>query len=88
MVVQWFALSPFFFHDAGARSGVGQGPIEYSLLEKLVEKILKPLGQIVPAARQPRAGWADAARDMHARGDDRLLDPPQSSGFDRKEWEW
>ena len=35
--------------DAGARSGVGQGPIKYPLLEKLVEKALKPLGQVVPA---------------------------------------
>ena len=39
-------------------------------------------------ARPPRAGWADAARRMHAAGDDRLLDAPQSSTFDDQEWEW
>ncbi len=25
---------------------------------------------------------------MHAAGDDRLLDPLQSSTFDEQEWEW
>ena len=40
------------------------------------------------SAPPPRAGWADAARRMHAAGDDRLLDPPQSSTFDEQEWEW
>jgi antitoxin MazE len=43
---------------------------------------------IVRAARGPRAGWADAARAMHARGDDRLLDASTSTRFDAKEWRW
>ena len=43
---------------------------------------------IVRAARKPRAGWADAAKAMHARGDDRLLDAPASSQFDDQEWQW
>jgi antitoxin MazE len=43
---------------------------------------------IVRAARAARAGWADAAKSMHARGDDRLLDAPTSSQFDDKEWQW
>jgi antitoxin MazE len=43
---------------------------------------------IVRAARGPRAGWAEAARAMHARGDDQLLDPVTSSRFDEKEWRW
>ena len=43
---------------------------------------------IVRAARGPRAGWADAAKAMRARGDDRLLDTPTSSRFDEKEWRW
>ena len=43
---------------------------------------------IVRAARGPRAGWAEAARVMHARGDDGLLDPATSSRFDTKEWRW
>ena len=43
---------------------------------------------IVRAARRPRAGWADAARAMHDRGDDQLLDATTVSRFDEKEWRW
>ena len=43
---------------------------------------------IVRAARGPRAGWADAAKTMHARGDDQPLDDMTSSHFDDKEWRW
>ena len=35
-----------------------------------------------------RAGWADAAKLMHERGDDRLLDPPTPTRFDEEEWTW
>ena len=43
---------------------------------------------IVRAARAPRAGWADAAKEMHIRGDDQLLDATTASHFDDKEWRW
>ena len=43
---------------------------------------------IVRAAQGPRAGWAEAAKAMHARGDDQLLDTTTSSQFDEKEWRW
>jgi antitoxin MazE len=43
---------------------------------------------VIEAARAPRAGWADAAKAMHAAGDDALLDAPTSTRFDREEWEW
>ena len=43
---------------------------------------------IVRAARGPRAGWADAAKAMHARGDDQLLDALPPNEFDAKEWRW
>lgn len=47
------------------------------------------LGRIViEAARQPRAGWAAAAKAMHATGNDQLLDSPTPTRFDREEWEW
>ena len=51
-------------------------------------KKTRPQPDRVAASPPPRAGWADAARRMHAAGDDRLLDPPQSSTFDDQEWEW
>ena len=49
---------------------------------------VRPHSDGAPAPRPPRAGWAEAARRMHAAGDDRLLDPLQSSTFDEWEWEW
>ena len=35
-----------------------------------------------------RRGWAEAARQMRQRDEDRLLDNPVSASFDDKEWEW
>ena len=43
---------------------------------------------IICSATRPRAGWAEAARRMRARGEDQLLDPPVATQFDRKDWEW
>jgi len=43
---------------------------------------------IVRAAKGARAGWAEAAKVMRARGEDQLLDAPTSSEFDSKEWQW
>jgi antitoxin MazE len=43
---------------------------------------------VIEAARAPRAGWADAAKAMHAAGDDALLDAASATRFDRDEWEW
>ena len=43
---------------------------------------------VIESAARPRAGWAEAARAMAARGDDALLDPPTATRFDDEEWEW
>jgi antitoxin MazE len=43
---------------------------------------------VIESSPQPRAGWADAARRMHERGDDLLLDAPISTRFEEEEWEW
>ena len=43
---------------------------------------------VVRAARGPRAGWAAAAKAMHARGDDQLLDSQTPTRFDKKDWQW
>ena len=42
---------------------------------------------VIAAARQARAGWAEAAAQLHARGEDRLIETP-TSAFDSEEWEW
>jgi len=45
-------------------------------------------GIMILPARSPRAGWADAARAVRARDEDRLLDPSTPTHFDEEEWEW
>lgn len=42
---------------------------------------------VIAAARTPRAGWAEAAAQLHARGEDGLLETP-AAVFDAEEWEW
>ncbi len=43
---------------------------------------------VITSRAAPRAGWADAARLMRERGDDRLLDEQTHTRFDDKEWRW
>ena len=57
-------------------------------LPEEVELHAAPGRIIVEAVRRPRDGWADAARQMRARGEDRLLDAPTPTLFDEQEWEW
>ena len=57
-------------------------------LPEEVELRAEPGRLVVTAAQPPRAGWADAAEQMRASGDDELLDPTQSNTFDDQEWEW
>ena len=53
-----------------------------------VELHAEPGRIIIEAVRQPRAGWAEAARRMAECGDDGLLDAPTPTRFDDEEWEW
>ncbi len=53
-----------------------------------VELHAEPGRIVIEAAARPRAGWADAARAMAARGDDALLDAPTATRFDGEDWEW
>ena len=43
---------------------------------------------IITSSTRPRSGWADAARRIRERDEDKLLDEPTSTEFDRKEWRW
>jgi len=45
-------------------------------------------GLVVTPVRSPRAGWAEAARLVRARGEDGMPDPPTPTRFERAEWEW
>jgi len=62
--------------------------LEHAQLPDEVELQAEHGRLIVRAAREARAGWAEAAKAMHACGDDRLLDAPTSNEFDDKEWRW
>jgi antitoxin MazE len=42
---------------------------------------------VIERASIPRAGWAQAAKEMHERDEDQLLVPPASTRFE-EEWEW
>ena len=44
---------------------------------------------IIRSSEDPRAGWDEAFREMHARGDDELLDGDHgTSSWDDEEWVW
>jgi antitoxin MazE len=62
--------------------------LDQAQLPEEVELHAEPGRLVVRAARRPRAGWAEAAKAMQARGDDRLMDEPTSTRFDQEEWEW
>ena len=62
--------------------------LEHAQLPDEVELEAENGRLIVRAARGARAGWAEAAKSMHARGEDRLLDVSTSSEFDEKDWQW
>ncbi len=62
--------------------------LEEAGLPDEVEIHAEPGRIIIKAAAQPRAGWAEAARQMAAAGEDELLDPPTPTRFDEEEWEW
>jgi antitoxin MazE len=62
--------------------------LEQAELPEEVELQAQPGRLIVRAARRPRAGWAEAARVMHERGHDALLDQPTATRFEQDEWTW
>ena len=57
-------------------------------LQDEVELQAEPGRIVIRSAKRPRDGWAEAARRMRERGDDRLLDAPTATRFDEEEWKW
>jgi antitoxin MazE len=43
---------------------------------------------VIRPAGHPRAGWDDAFRRMSAADDDKLLDEPVETDWDREDWVW
>ena len=67
---------------------VPKGLLERAQLPEEVELRAEPGRLVVRAAHGPRAGWAAAARTVHAEGADHLLDAPTRTHFDQKDWQW
>ena len=62
--------------------------IEQANLTEEVELEVRGATVVISAAKKPRAGWAQAAKEAHALGEDRLLDPSAPTEFEEGEWQW
>jgi antitoxin MazE len=64
--------------------------LEQSGLQGEVEILIEGEALVIRSLKKPRAGWAEAFRDMARRGNDKLLDPetPSLTSWDEEEWEW
>jgi antitoxin MazE len=62
--------------------------IEEAGLQEEVEVQIRGNALVITSPSRPRAGWAEAARQMRERGDDRLLDERTGTQFDDQEWRW
>lgn len=45
-------------------------------------------GIVIEPIDKPRAGWSEAARKLHERQEDGLLDEVTPTHFDETEWVW
>lgn len=52
-----------------------------------VELHAEPGRIVIAATRRARAGWAEAAAQLHAQGEDGLLETA-APAFDTEEWAW
>ena len=62
--------------------------IEEAGLEGALEVQVRGGAVVISSRTEPRAGWAQAARQMREQGDDRLLDEPTPTRVDHEEWRW
>lgn len=62
--------------------------LQEARLEDEVELQAEPGRILISKPSQPRAGWAEAARRMREKGEDRLIDQPTPTRFDKEEWKW
>ena len=62
--------------------------IEEARLKDEVQLRVRDGAVIITSLTRPRFGWAEAARRAHEGGQDRLLDDPTPTKFDREEWRW
>ena len=60
-----------------------QAGLENEVLLRIVDD-----GIVIESAEKPRAGWGEAARTLHERREDGLLDDMIPTEFDESEWVW
>jgi len=57
-------------------------------LDAEVELAVQKDRLVIRRAHRPREGWKEAFRSMAEHGDDRLMDKPVATEWDRVQWEW
>lgn len=62
--------------------------LQEAQLEDEVEIQAEPGRILICKTSQPRACWTEAAQRMRACEEDRLLDPPTATQFDKEDWKW
>ena len=62
--------------------------LQESQLEDEVELQAEPGRILISKTAKLRTGWAEAAQRMRDRDEDRFLDQPTSTRFDKEEWTW
>lgn len=62
--------------------------LEQAGLGEDVELRIVDSGIVIEPSSRARAGWRQAARLLHERGDDEPLDAPTPTEFDATEWSW
>ena len=62
--------------------------IEAARLSDEVEIEVRDGAVVIARARKPRSGWAEAAKRLRDRNEDRFLEPPTPTRFDNEEWKW
>jgi antitoxin MazE len=43
---------------------------------------------VISRSEPPRTGWAEAAKVLNQKGQDKLLDENRATRFDKEEWTW
>ncbi len=62
--------------------------IEQAELGREVEIAAERHRLVIRSASRPRANWEKQFRTMAEQGDDRLLDEPLPTEWDKNEWQW
>ena len=62
--------------------------IEEAGLTDEVEVRVRGRAVVIMPVGQPRSGWAEAAKQMRQRNEDRLLEGPTGTRFDDEDWKW